>query len=364
MTQRKIRTAIVGCGKVAHLHAAALTSLPESDLVAVCDVSYKRAQEFAALYGALAYEDIGPLLAASDAEAIVICTPHPLHAKPALRALAAHRHVLVEKPLAASLADCDAMLAAAQQNRVHLGVVSQRRFCEPVMRMKAAIDAGKIGPPILGSVTMLSWRDEQYYRSDPWRGKWSTEGGGVLINQSPHHLDILRWLMGPVGEITGYAENLSHPYIEVEDTALAMIRFRQGGIGSVMVSLCQQPGIYTKIHVHGANGASVGAETDSGATFIAGMTGVVAPPVNDLWTVPGEEHLLSEFQQQDRAAFQHSDAAKEYHRRQDQDFLHAILDERPPLVTGEEGRAVVEMITAIYQSQREHLPVKLPLTVR
>jgi predicted dehydrogenase len=227
--------------------------------------------------------------------------------------------------------------------------------------MKAAIDAGKLGVPALGTVAMFSWRDENYYRSDPWRGKWDTEGGGVLINQSPHHLDILQWLMGPIEEISGCHANLNHPYIEVEDTALAMMRFRGGALGSVVVSLSQKPGIYTKIHVHGSSGASVGAQTDSGATFIAGMTAAAEPPLNDLWTIPGEEALLPAFQEEDRAMFRRIDPSTHYHAAQDRDFLRAILEDRAPLVSGEEGRKVVEIVTAIYRSTKQRRPVRFPL---
>jgi predicted dehydrogenase len=235
------------------------------------------------------------------------------------------------------------MIAAAHRNNVRLGVVSQRRFFEPVLRMKAAIDAGKIGRPILGTVQMFSWRDEGYYRSDPWRGKWDTEGGGVLINQAPHHLDILQWLMGPVEEVVGRWANLNHPYIEVEDTALALIRFKSGGLGSITVSLSQNPGIYTKIHIHGSNGFSVGAQTDTGATFVAGMTQPVQPPFNDIWTIPSEAPEPTE-----------GFAPEHYHALQDQDFLKAILDGREASVPGEEGRKVVAMISAIYESGRLH----------
>src|SRR5687767_3122724 len=226
-----VRTAIVGCGKVGHIHAAALTTLKESELVAVCDSDMERAREFGARYGVAAFADTAEMVARSRVEAVVVCTPHPLHAPPTLAAAAAGAHVLVEKPLAASLEDCDAMIAACRSAGVRLGVVSQRRFFEPVMRMKRAVEEGKIGRPVLGEVVMLSWRDESYYRSDPWRGKWSTEGGGVLINQSPHHIDILQWLMGPVEEVTGYWANVNHPSVEVEDTAAAAIRFRGGGLG-------------------------------------------------------------------------------------------------------------------------------------
>jgi predicted dehydrogenase len=273
-------------------------------------------------------------------EALVVCTPHPLHARIAIAAANAGAHVLVEKPLAASVADCDAMIDAARANGVTLGVVSQRRWFEPVRRMKAAIDAGKIGTPVLGSIVMYSWRDEAYYASDPWRGRWDTEGGGVLINQSPHHIDILQWLMGPVEELSGTWANLNHPYVEVEDTAVATLRFRNGGLGSILVSLSQKPGIYTKIHVHGSNGASIGAQTDTGATFIAGMTEATAPPVNDLWTIPGEDVWVP------------PSPAVDYHELQDRDFLRALLDGRRPSVTGEDGREVVRIIDAIYRSGR------------
>src|SRR5207302_2781205 len=239
-----------------------------------------------------------------------------------------------------------------------LGVISQRRLYEPVQRMKAAIDAGKIGRPALGVFLMYSWRDPAYYDSDPWRGKWATEGGGVLVNQSPHQLDLLRWFLGPVAEVSGYWANVNHPGVEVDDTAVAVLRFRNGGLGAIVTSVAQKPGIHTKVHVHGTSGASVGVETDRGATFIAGMTAIAEPPLNDLWTVPGEEHLLAAFQAEDRARFAQINATTHYHALQIQEFLRAILEGRPPLVTGEDGRAVVEMFTAIYRSHRDHRAVR------
>ena len=345
-----MRTAIVGCGKVAHLHAVALRDL--SDFVAVCDADAPRAAAFAAAYDVAPYENVRQMIERARVEAVVVCTPHPVHARPAIAACEAGAHVLVEKPLASNLADCDAMIEAAQRHGVRLGVVSQRRFFEPVQRMKAAIDAGKIGTPVLGTVQMYSWRDEAYYRSDPWRGRWDTEGGGVLINQSPHHIDILQWLIGPVEEVVGRWANLNHAYVEVEDTAVGIIRFKSGGLATVTCSLSQKPGLYTKIHVHGSNGASVGAQTDSGATFIAGMSGVGEPALNDVWTIPGEEHLLSEFEQKDREMFRKIDPTSHYHRLQVEEFLASVVAGRPPLADGWEGRKVVEIISAIYESGR------------
>ena len=357
----KVRTALIGCGKVGHTHAEALSTLPESKFVAVCDKDRARAQAFAGQYQIRAYADVQEMVADADVQAVVVSTPHPLHAPPAIQAAQAGAHVLVEKPMAASLKDCDAMLTAASEAGVKLGVISQRRLYEPVRRVKTAIEAGKIGRPVLGMVVVLGWRDQAYYQSDPWRGRWDTEGGGVLVNQTPHQLDLLQWFMGPIDELFGYWDNLNHPYIEVEDTAVAVLRFRNGGLGSIVVSNSQKPGIYGKVHVHGENGASVGVQTDGGAMFVAGMSAVLEPPINDLWTVPGEEPMLAQWQAEDRAAFEAVDPATHYHRLQDRDFLRAVLEDREPLVTGIEGRKVVELFTAIYRSQRDGKPVKFPL---
>jgi predicted dehydrogenase len=356
---RRVRTAVVGCGKVGRIHADALRAVPEAEFVAACDGDAGRAAAFEQKYGVLPYTDIGNLLKESGAEALIVCTPHPRHAEPAIRAAEAGVHVLVEKPLAANLTDCDAMLAAANKAGVTLGVVSQRRFYEPVRRMREAIDAGKIGRPALGTFLMLSWRDEAYYRSDPWRGRWDTEGGGVLVNQSPHQFDLLHWFMGPIEEISGYWANLNHPSVEVDDTAVAVIRFKNGGLGSVVTSVSQKPGVYTKVHVHGSNGSSIGVQTDGGATFIAGVTMIAEAPFNDVWTVPGEEAQLAGWQAEDRERFGRIDAITHYHALQDRDFLQAVLEGREPLTTGRDGRVVVEMFTAIYRSNRERRAVRM-----
>lgn len=357
-----LRTALVGCGKVGDIHAQALRTLPESEFVAVCDADPDRVGAFADRYGVRPFTDFSAMYREAGVQAVLIATPHPLHAGPAVSALERGIAVLVEKPLAASLADCDAMLAAARKGGAQLGVISQRRYMEPVQRIRSAIDAGKIGKPVLGVFLMYSWRDEAYYRSDPWRGRWDTEGGGVLVNQSPHQLDLLQWFMGEIEEVSGYWANANHPGVEVDDTAVATVRFRGGGLGSIITSVAQKPGVYTKVHIHGSNGASVGVQTDTGATFVAGMSGVSEPPINDLWTVPGEEHLLPQFQAEDRARFQQVNGTTHYHHLQIRDFLLSVRDGRRPPVTGEEGRIVVAMFTSIYRSQQEHRPIAFPLT--
>lgn len=357
----KVKTGIVGLGKVAHMHAKALMNVQESSFTAVCSRDINKAKAFADQYNVKAYSDIEDMVLSGGVEALVICTPHPNHAEVAVKAIGAGAHVLVEKPLASSLEDCDAMIEAAKVKGVKLGVVSQRRFYSPVQRIKRAIDEGKIGIPVLGIVNMLGWRDQAYYSSDPWRGSWEGEGGGVLVNQAPHQLDILQWLMGPVDELFGYWANLNHPYIEVEDTAVAVLRFKNNGMGNIIVSNSQNPALYGKVHIHGSNGASVGVQTDGGAMFIAGMSGITEPPVNDIWTAKGEEMMLEQWKQEDTEFFNSIDPMQYFHERQNENFLQAIMRDTKPLIDGEEGRITVEIFTAIYRSNRDKKPVKFPL---
>jgi len=357
----KLKTGLIGCGKVADIHASALQNLAESEFTAVWSMSFDRAQVFAEKWHVTPYATLEEMLEKSGVQAVVIGTPHPAHAEPAIQAARAGIHVIVEKPLASSLQDCDAMIQAAQESKTKLAMISQRRLYAPVRRVKNAILAGKIGVPALGTVTMLGWRDKAYYDSNSWRGTWKKEGGGVLVNQAPHQFDIFQWYMGPVEELYAVWANLNHGYIEVEDTAIAIVRFKNGALGNILVSNSQNPALYGKVYVHGTNGASIGVKTDGGAMFIAGMSGITEPPVNDLWTIRGEEKMLEKWQKDDAEMFRTIDATKYYHQLQIQDFLNSIINDRPPLVSAEEGRKTVEIFTAIYRSQRDKKAIRFPL---
>lgn len=359
---KTLRSAIIGCGKMAHVHAQALRNIPATTLAAVQSRSGEKAAGFAAQYDAQPYTDITEMIRREKVDIVVICTPHPAHREGALAAFENGAHVLVEKPLAISLADCDAMLAAAAAAGKQLGMISQRRFLPACQRMKAAIDAGKLGTPMLGSVIMYGWRDETYYSSDPWRGKWAEEGGGVLVNQAPHQLDLLQWFMGSeFEEVYGVWNNINHPYIEVDDTALAIIRFKNGALANIMVSNAQRPGIYGKVHIHGSNGATIGVQTDGGSMFLPGRSSIQEPPLNDLWTIAGEEALLPQWNQEDTALFHAVNPVEYFVRLQQQEFIQAVLEQRPPLVSGSEGRKTVELFNAIYRSTQERKPIKWPL---
>jgi UDP-N-acetyl-2-amino-2-deoxyglucuronate dehydrogenase len=355
----RLRTAIVGCGKVADTHALAYRELPNSEFVSAYSTSPERTQAFAAKWKVKGYADLAEMLHREKVDVLSVCTPHTQHPAAVEIAATAGVHAIVEKPLAVDLVSCDRAIAAARAAGVKLGVISQRRWYEPVRRMKDAIDAGKIGKPVLALIQMLGWREPSYYLSDPWRGTWAGEGGGVVVSQAPHYLDLLSWFMGPAVELHGYWDNYNHPSIEVDDTVVASVRFQNGGMGAIVLSNSQRPGLFGKIHVHGSSGSTVGAETDSGSPFISGVTATTDPPFNDIWTIPGEESKLELWNREDRS--RPWDVMTHYHKLQLADFLDAVSEDREPLVGAEDGRRVVELFTAVYRSQLEHASQRLPL---
>jgi len=358
----KLRVAIIGTGKASHMHAGVLLKNPDAELTAVYSRSANKANEFAARYNLQAYTSVSEMVEKTKVEMVIVCTPHPYHKEVTIEAITAGTNVLVEKPLAILLSDCDEMIRCAIKYNKKLGVIGQRRFFPATLRIRKAIDEGKIGTPMLGTIIMLGWRDEAYYQSDPWRGKWATEGGGVLVNQAPHQLDLLLWFMNsdPV-ELYGQWKNINHPYVEVEDTAIAIVKFKSGAMANILVSNSQKPGIYGKVHVHGSNGASVGVQTDAGSMFIAGMSNMSAPALNDIWTIPGEENLLKKFEEGDALFFSGLDPIHYSINQQHCDFMNAIVNDREPMINGSQGRKSVELFTAIYESTRNNAPVRWPM---
>jgi predicted dehydrogenase len=345
--KEKVRIGLYGYGKVAQLHAQAIKESSRGELVSVCGRNRERRDAFAAQWGISSRDEPDEMVLKDNAGAIIVSTPHPQHCGGAVKSLAAGAHVLVEKPMALTALQCDDMIAAAANAGKILSVVSQRRWFPACQRMRAAIDEGKIGKPVLAQLTILGWRDKAYYDSDPWRGKWETEGGGILINQAPHQIDLMLWFMGPAEEIRGFWDNVNHPYIEVEDSAVAAVRFKNGGLGSVLVSNSQKPGIYAKVHIHGDAAYSVGVQTDGGAMFIAGMNGISEPPLNDLWTIPGEKDYLGIYRAEDEDFFKTIDPTVYFFTRQIDDFCFAVQEGRKPLCTGEDGRETVRFIETL-----------------
>jgi UDP-N-acetyl-2-amino-2-deoxyglucuronate dehydrogenase len=353
-----VRFGIVGAGKAAELHVAALTRIPGARVTAVAGRSPARARALADASRARVDPSLEAMIERGDVDAVAICTPHPLHREGAVAAARAGLHVVVEKPMALSPAECDVMTEAARESGVVLSVISQRRWYEPVRRVKEAIDDGRIGQPGLATVEVLGWRGPEYYAMDDWRGTQAGEGGGVLVNQAVHQLDLVRWFLGPVVEVDGWTANVNHPEIEVEDTVVVAIRFANGALASIVASNSQRPGLHARIHVHGRSGASVGVETDAGSSFVAGVS-APSPARNDLWTIPGEEDAIDSWPAEDEAARNGVDLATYYHELQMRDIVGAIRAGQSPAVTGEDGRAAVELIDAIYRAARSGRRISL-----
>lgn len=355
---KDVRYALIGHGKVAQIHAQAIKEAKGSTLVAVWGRDAKKAAAFGAQWGILPFTDLSQMVREAKIDAVIVTTPHPLHKEHTIAALEAGAHVLVEKPMALTVSDCDEMIACAQRMGRKLATVSQRRWLPASGRIKDAIEAGKLGVPMIGQVTILGWRDEAYYKSDPWRGKWESEGGGVVVNQASHQLDLLHWFLGPVKEVYAQWDNINHPYIEVDDTAVATVRFASGAMASILISNSQKPGIWAKVHVHGSSASSVGVQTDGGAMFIPGLSGVSEPPLNDLWTIKGEEQNLDRWKEEDTAFFNTIDPVAYFFSRQIESFTTAIIEDTTPPSPGEDGRETVKIIEGIYRSQKEGVPIR------
>ncbi|HEX5414052.1 MAG TPA: Gfo/Idh/MocA family oxidoreductase [Chloroflexota bacterium] len=346
----RLRFGIVGTGGIARHHAAALTALAdEAEIVACADVQVERAREFAATYGfSGAFDSARAMLDRAALDVVCVCTPHPQHAEPLILAAERGVHGVVEKPFTATLPDADRVLEAAAKHGTKISVLSQRRWLPAAQRIRRAIDEGKLGNRvILGETFCEMWRDAAYYARDSWRGRWDTEGGGVMMNQSPHNLDFLLYYVGPAEEIFGYWANINHPYVEIEDNAVAVIKFKSGGLGIVKGTVSMNPP--RRIHgvtLVGESGATVSLDCWEFATA-----------QNEIWTIPGEEGLAAEWREQDKAFG--SGELPNFHAYQLRDVIDAVRANRAPAVTGEDGRAVVAIIQGIYESGRTGRPVKL-----
>lgn len=366
----RLGCAVVGLG-VGLEHVKAYAQLPESELVAVCDQDATKARRVADQYGVEAYTDLRNLLRNERVEVVSIATPHLSHAALTIAALEAGRHVIVEKPLTLSLREADAMIECARRTGRTLATIFQRRFWPASLQAKRAIADGKIGRVVSGEGELTWWRTPAYFQSARWRGRWDTEGGGVLVNQGPHLIDMFLWLMGDeVETLWARWANLSHPYIEVDDNAVAAVQLRGGALGVLRFSTSSRFS-RTRVVVHGANGASVGVNEEP-----EGSVGY-----NDLWTIPGEEGVAEASLQQHAEKGEYiynplhlnpegawsngyryrQPADPSYHAVQIADFLAAIREGREPLVNGEEGRKSVELLNAIYESGRTGQPVRFPV---
>lgn len=342
MSSNKIGFAIVGCGMIARFHARALAEVPDARLVALVSRREENARALATEMGldCAITTDLNAILARPDVQVIIVTTPSGAHLGPALAAAKAGKHVVVEKPLEITTARCDQIIDACDRHGVKLCTIFPSRFGDANRALKNAVEAGRFGRLTLGETTCKWWRSQAYYDEGGWKGTKALDGGGALMNQAIHNVDLLLWIMGDAAQISGFTATLAHERIEVEDTAVACLRFANGALGVIQATTSVYPGLPKTIAVHGERGTVVIEQDDVLRWELTPQT--------------AEDRAIKErFAQKTGASGGSSDPAAISHvghARQLADFVRAILSNTAPLVDGREGRKAVQAIEAIYQS--------------
>lgn len=346
-----VKVGIVGCGNIADNHYRAYAASEGVEVVGVCDVAVDRAHAFAQERGVpQAVGSVAELLSLG-VDLVSVCTPHPTHEAVVLAAAAAGVNVICEKPIAADVAAAERMIAATDAAGVRFGVVFQRRYWPGAQRLRAAIDDGRFGRPMLANYQVLLHRGAEYYDAAAWRGTWDADGGGVLMTQAIHNLDLLQWFLGRPVEVSAKAGTFVHgELIEVEDTAAALVTFESGAVAVVTATVVAAPGLGTRLVV----------TSDTGATATVTEYPEGADGVNEVWTLPDEAHARSAFPdglQPDIPVAEVNGRLAPLHARQLADFVDAVREGRDPIVTGRDALRSLQIVEAVYESARTGLPV-------
>jgi UDP-N-acetyl-2-amino-2-deoxyglucuronate dehydrogenase len=336
--------AIVGCGMIARFHARALAEIPDVRLVALVSRSEGAARKFADELGSspALFTRLDDALALRKVQIVIVTTPSGVHLESAVAAAKAGKHVVVEKPLEITAARCDRVIDACREAGVQLCTIFPSRFGDANVALKKAVEAGKFGRLTLGETTCKWWRSQAYYDEGGWKGTQALDGGGALMNQAIHNVDLLQWLMGPVTHVSGFTATLAHERIEVEDTAVACLRFASGALGVIQATTSVHPGLPKTIAIHGDRGSAVIEQDDI-------LRWDFEPATED------DAAIRERFAQKVGSSGGSSNPAAishEGHRRQLADFVEAIRTGRAPMVDGREGRKAVAIIEAIYESAR------------
>ena len=323
---------MIGAGNISATHVRALAGIAGVTLAGVYGPRLERAQAVADIGGGRGYDSLERMFAAESPDMVIVGTPSGLHGEHAAAAVRHGIHVLVEKPLEITVARVDALIAHASERGVTLGVVFQDRVKPGVRALKAAVDAEPFGRVALIRAQVPWWRPPEYYRDSRWRGTWALDGGGALMDQGIHTVDLLLWLCGPVTRVSGKAVTRCHD-IEVEDTAVAILEFASGAIGTLEATTCAYPGRPRRIEISGAAGTAI---LDGDRFAPDAQPAADAPPQNVASPVV-------------------SDVSP--HRDVIADFIEACRRRRPPVCGGLDGRRSVQLIEAIYASSRLGRPI-------
>ncbi|MBN2376986.1 MAG: Gfo/Idh/MocA family oxidoreductase [Sedimentisphaerales bacterium] len=338
---------IVGAGLIADFHARAIGDVPNAKLIGFCDVARERAEALAEKYGGEAWGSYEEMLSDERIDIVTIATPSGLHLEPAVAAAEAGKHVICEKPLEITLERIDAMIEAHERCGTKLAGVFQNRFNDLMVVLREAVEAKRFGRITYAAAAVPWWREEAYYKGT-WHGDWKLDGGGALMNQSIHMIDMLCDLMGPVESVQGFTARLGHENMEAEDTAVAVLRFADGALGSVYGTTASYPGQYKRFELTGTKG-----------------TAVVVEEGFAMWQFAQEraedEQIRKRFGQVGGGGGVADPAAISYvnHTRNFQAFLAALEEGREFELNGAEARKAVELILAIYEAAREQKLVRL-----
>ena len=342
-----LRFAVIGAGNIGKIQAEAIANIPDAVVSVVCNRGEEMGRALAAQHDAVWLADYAAAVAHDDVDVVTICTPSGNHAEIAEAAAASGKHLLVEKPLDITLTRVDRIIDAAAKAGVILACVFPQRFTQGAHKAKAALAAGRLGRLALADVYVKWFRPQEYYDVS-WRGTWELDGGGALMNQSIHNIDMVQWLVGPVDNVFARTATLAHD-METEDTACAVLTFKNGALGVIQGATSSWPGDPARVELHGDKG-SIGLEEGRVIRWeLADGSPEEAEAMLNLESTVGS------------GASDPTAIGFEKHRRQIVDMIEAIREERPPAIQGAEARKSVEIIRAIYQSAETSLPVSLPL---
>ena len=347
MSELSLGFGLIGAGMIADYHARAIAAARGAHVVGVASRTLEGASDFARRHDiAFATASVEELVARSDVGAVCITTPSGLHLEPALAAIRAGKHLMIEKPIDATVEGTDEILRAADEAGVRVAGIFQARFGDAAKVVKAAIDAGRFGSLVLCSAYVKWHRTKQYYTG--WKGKLALDGGGAVMNQAIHAVDLLQWFAGMPTEVFGWTTRRVHVGIESEDTACATLRFANGALGTIEASTAVWPGWSRRIEICGESGSVVLEDDD-----IARWEFQDAQPQDEAIRTTRESAAMGS------GASAPNAISFEGHRRQIQDFVDAIRDNRPPVIDGREARKAVALVRAIYDSAARGAPIRL-----
>ena len=333
--KKKYGFGIVGCGVISKWHIAAINAIEDAYLVGVFDNYRPGAEKAADEHSCRLFETYEEMLNCDEVDIISICTPSGTHAPLTIKAANHKKNVIVEKPMAITNSQLDELIGAVEQNGVKLAVISQLRFTDAIQKVKKAIEDGELGDIVLGDIYMKYNRSQEYYDSSGWRGTWEMDGGGALMNQGIHGIDLLQYLLGGVKSVMSMCRTLARD-IEVEDTANVLVEFKNGAIGVIQGTTSVEPGYPRIIQISGTRG-----------------TVEITEDIITRWDVDGKSLLVDNSATSNVQSFRDPQGLdSNSHLLQVKDFISAIAQSRAPLVDLYEGKKPVEIILAAYESSK------------